>query len=61
MDRQVLADGVDYEGSIGYHRFVLEIFTLFFSLSRAGRVELPAEDWARLRNDVRLRPPLPEA
>jgi hypothetical protein len=35
MDRQVTADGVDYEGAIGYHRFVTEIFALFFSVSRA--------------------------
>jgi len=36
MNRQVLADGVDYEGSIGYHRFVLEIFSLFLALCREG-------------------------
>ena len=36
MTRQVTADGVDYEGAVGYHRFVAEIFALFFSLSRAA-------------------------
>ena len=48
MDRQVLPDGVDYEGSTGYHRFALEIFALFFSLSGANRLELPGEYWERL-------------
>lgn len=36
FDRQVLADGVSYEGAVGYHRLVLEIFTLFFTMSRSG-------------------------
>jgi Heparinase II/III-like protein/Heparinase II/III N-terminus len=49
MDRQVLPDGVDYEGAIGYHRLVLEIFTLHFALSRAGGIELPGEYRERLR------------
>jgi Heparinase II/III N-terminus/Heparinase II/III-like protein len=48
MDRQVLPDGVDYEGATGYHRFVLEIFALFFSLSHASGLELPGEYWERL-------------
>jgi heparinase II/III-like protein len=48
MDRQVLVDGVDYEGSIGYHRFVVEIFALFFSISQANALEIPGRYWGRL-------------
>jgi len=48
LDRQVLPDGVSYEGSTSYHRFVLEIFALFFALSRASRVDLPGKAWERL-------------
>lgn len=48
MDRQVLADGVDYEGAIGYHRFVLEIFALFFSMSHANGIQIPGRYWVRL-------------
>lgn len=48
MDRQVLADGVDYEGAIGYHRLVLETFSLFFTTSRARGIEIPAHYWQRL-------------
>jgi len=48
MDRQVLADGVDYEGATGYHRFVLEIFALFFSMSETLGIEIPRRYWAKL-------------
>ena len=48
MNRQVLADGVDYEGAIGYHRFVTEIFALFFSLSCAAGFDVGAEFRAKL-------------
>jgi Heparinase II/III N-terminus/Heparinase II/III-like protein len=48
MDRQILTDGVDYEGSIGYHRFVLEVFALFFSISQANSLEIPGRYWGRL-------------
>ena len=45
---QILADGTDFEASINYHRLVLEIFLLFFTLSKTHHVELPVEFWARL-------------
>jgi len=48
MDRQILDDGVDYEGSVAYHRFVAEIFLLFFSMSRATGKEIPLRYWKRL-------------
>ncbi|HXG93564.1 MAG TPA: alginate lyase family protein [Blastocatellia bacterium] len=48
LDRQVYRDGVNYEGSTGYHRLVLEMFALFFSISHANRIELPTESWERL-------------
>ncbi|MFY9610040.1 MAG: alginate lyase family protein [Blastocatellia bacterium] len=48
MSRQVLEDGVDYEGAIGYHRFVTELFALWFSLSEAGGPGYGVDDRARL-------------
>jgi hypothetical protein len=48
MNKQVLPDGVDWEGTIGYHRFVVEIFALFFSLCRATGNEMPLEHRERL-------------
>lgn len=50
LQRQVYSDGVNYEGATGYHRLVLEIFTLFFSISHANDVELPGEAWERLES-----------
>jgi hypothetical protein len=49
MDRQILPDGVDYEGSTAYHRFVLELYFLFFELSNRCGIELPAPHRDKLR------------
>jgi hypothetical protein len=48
LNRQVLPDGVSYEGAIGYHRLVLEIYTLFFALAQSSDIELPGDCWERL-------------
>jgi hypothetical protein len=40
FDRQVLPDGVSYEGAVGYHRLVLEIFALSFTMSRSSGTEI---------------------
>jgi hypothetical protein len=48
MDRQVYHDGVDYESSISYHRFVLELFTSAALLCRLNGVALPETFWAKL-------------
>jgi len=49
LDRQVLPDGVDYEGSTSYHRLVLEIFATFFAMSKAAGLEIPERHWVRLK------------
>jgi len=41
MDKQILADGADFESSTGYHRFVLELFLYSFALCRESRIEIP--------------------
>ena len=48
LDKQVLSDGVSFEGAIGYHRLVAEMFALFFAMSHASEIELPTESWGRL-------------
>jgi hypothetical protein len=48
LDRQVLRDGVSYEGATAYHRLVLEIYTLFFALAQSNGIELPSPSWERL-------------
>jgi hypothetical protein len=40
MDKQVLPDGADHEGSTGYHRYVLELFLYSFILCRENGIEL---------------------
>jgi hypothetical protein len=48
MDKQVLADGADFEASTGYHRFVTELFLYSFLLCRANHVEIETRYWTRL-------------
>jgi hypothetical protein len=40
MDKQILADGADFESSTGYHRFVLELFLYSFILCKENGVEI---------------------
>ena len=48
MDKQVLADGADFEASTGYHRFVTELFLYSFLLCRANNIEIEKRYWSRL-------------
>jgi hypothetical protein len=48
MQRQVYPDGVDYESSTTYHRFVLELFTSAALLCRLNNIELAEEFWKKL-------------
>ena len=50
MDKQVLADGVHYESSTGYHRFVLELFLFSFVLCRSNSIEIEDRFWQKLRS-----------
>jgi hypothetical protein len=50
MDKQVLPDGADYEGSTGYHRFVLELFLYSFVLCRTNGIEIEPRYWQKLRS-----------
>jgi hypothetical protein len=50
LDRQVLADGVDWESSTGYQRFVTEIFLYTFLLCRENNIELEERHWLRVRS-----------
>ena len=49
MDKQILPDGADYEGSTGYHCFVLELFLYSFILCRANKIEIEDKYWRKLQ------------
>jgi hypothetical protein len=49
MDKQVLADGADFEASTGYHRFVTELFLYTFWLCRANEIKIEEKYWSKLK------------
>ena len=48
MDKQILPDGADYEGSTGYHCFVLELFLYSFLLCRTNDIPIEDKYWRKL-------------
>ena len=48
MDKQVLPDGADYEGSTAYHCFVVELFLYSFILCRANEMQIEDRYWRKL-------------
>ena len=49
MDKQVLADGADYEASTGYHRLKLEMFLYSFVLCHLNGIDIGERYWKKLR------------
>jgi hypothetical protein len=48
MERQVYSDGANFESSVAYHRFVIELFTAGALVCRANGITLPDRFWQRL-------------
>jgi hypothetical protein len=50
LDRQVLADGADWEASTGYQRFITELFLYTFLLCRENGLDVGERPWTRVRS-----------
>jgi hypothetical protein len=48
MDKQVLADGADYEMSTAYHRLKVELFLYSFLLCRQNGIQIEKRYWDKL-------------
>lgn len=48
MDKQVLADGADFESSTGYHRFVLDLLLYSFLLCQVNGLKIEKQYWDKL-------------
>lgn len=49
LDKQVLPDGAIYEGTTGYHRYVLELLLYSFILCRQHGIEIGRRYWDKLK------------
>jgi len=49
MDKQVLADGADYEASTGYHRLKTELFLYSFVFCHLNGIDIQEKYWQKLR------------
>ena len=52
MDKQLLADGADYEASTGYHHLKLELFLYSFVLCHINAIDIDQRYWTRLREMI---------
>jgi len=48
MDKQILADGADYEASTSYHCFVVQLYLYSFILCRANEIKIEDKYWGKL-------------
>jgi hypothetical protein len=49
LEKQILADGADYEASTGYHRLKLELFLYSFVLCHLNGIDIGERYWKKLR------------
>jgi hypothetical protein len=52
MDKQLLADGADYEASTGYHRLKLELWLYSFVLCHINAIDIDQRYWDKLRGMI---------